>query len=113
MPREGVRPEVKPDAPPPDVATPPAAPATVPPLQTAGTADTAQAQREVSDMLGRAEGLLNQVDYGRLSAVRQKAYQEAQLFIKQSEAALKESNYVFARKLAEKAETMAKELLGR
>jgi outer membrane biosynthesis protein TonB len=109
--REQAKPEAKPEAPPaePAPATPP--PATVPPLRTASAGDATE--QEIRQMLSRAEGTLKQVDYGKLNEVRQKAYQDVQLFIKQADAALNEKNLVFARKLAEKAETMAKELLGR
>jgi hypothetical protein len=111
--REPPKPESKPEAPPVEPPPPTPPPATVPPLRTAATGDAARAEREVRATLARAQGMLDKVDYNPLSDVRKKAYQETQLFIKQAEDALKESNLLSARKLAEKAETMAKELQGR
>jgi hypothetical protein len=109
--REASKPDPKPEAPPVEPPAAPPQPATpVPPLRTPATTDTAQAEREIREVLGRSGGLLNRVDYGQLSNERKKAYDQAKLFIEQAETALKESKFEFARELAGKAETLAKEL---
>ena len=57
--------------------------------------------------------MLSKVDYRRLNGDRQKAYNEAKMFMQESEEALKNTNHIFARSLAEKAERLAKELQSR
>ena len=100
------------------VAAPDSAPVQQPPtpppaqLQTPQTADT-NAARAVQATIGRANGLLNGVDYRPLTPVRKKAYDDAKRFIQQAEGALKEGNVVFAQGVATKAETLARELAGR
>lgn len=92
---------------------PPPAASAVPPLRTASTADGAQAERQIRDVIGRANTMLTRVDYQKLTPERRKAYDDAKRFIDASEAALKGANYEYARKLADTAETLAKELQGR
>lgn len=91
------------------VANVPAQPTpTVPPLRTARTADGAQAR----DIIGRANALLGRVDYRRLSAERRKAYDQAKQFIEGAEGAIRDAKFEYALELADKAETLAKELQG-
>ena len=85
---------------------------TVPPLRTARTADGAQAERQIRDIIGRANGLLGRVDYRKLSAERRKAYDQAKQFIEGAEGAIRDSKFEYALELADKAETLAKELQG-
>ncbi len=103
--------EVKPVEPPP--AEPP--PAASPPaqLRTPQTADASGAAKNVRSTIDTAQALLNTVNYAPLSNVRKKAYNDAKLFMQQAEDALKEGNLVFAQAVANKAETLAKELAGR
>jgi outer membrane biosynthesis protein TonB len=82
-------------------------------LRTPQTADTSNAERSIRATLDRARGLLQNVDYRLLNAERKKAYDDAQRFIQQSEEKLKEGNLVFALSVANKAETLAKELAGK
>jgi hypothetical protein len=105
---------VEPPAPETPPATPPVAPNTPPvaPLRTAGTGDGAQAEKQVRDTIGRANGLLGRVDYRKLSPERRKAYDDAKRFLEASEGALKAANFEYAKNLADTAETLAKELLG-
>ena len=103
-----VEPVTPPDPAP--VAQPPAQPPAQ--LQTPQTADTNSA-RAVRTTIDRANGLLSGIDYGPLTPVRKKAYEDAKRFITQAEGALKEGNVVFAQAVATKAETLAKELAGR
>ena len=84
----------------------------MPPLRTARTADGAQAERQIRDIIGRANGLLGRVDYRRLSAERRKAYDQAKQFIEGAEGAIRDSKFEYALELADKAETLAKELQG-
>jgi hypothetical protein len=82
-------------------------------LRTPQTSDTSAAAKNVRVTIDTASGLLNTVDYAPLSNVRKKAYNDAKLFMKQAEDALKQGNLVFAQAVANKAETLAKELAGR
>jgi hypothetical protein len=82
-------------------------------LRSAPSANTAAAERNVRDLLTRASRDLNRVDYGRLSADGRAQYEQAKRFSQQAEGALKDRNYVFAATLADKAATLAAELLGR
>jgi hypothetical protein len=104
--------EAKPETPSEQPVAPPAV-APAPPqsqLRTPGTADAAEAARQVREVLDRTTRMLNTIDYRVLSSERQKAYNEAKEFMRGAEAAIKESNYVFARSLADKAEKLAKEI---
>jgi hypothetical protein len=107
--------EAKPEAPKPETAPAPEPVAPVPPpaqLRTPQTADTSGAAKTVQATIDRARGTLNKVDYAPLSNERKKAYNDAKRFMDQAEAALKEGNLVFAQGVANKAETLAKELAG-
>ena len=64
------------------------------------------------DIIGRANGLLGRVDYRKLSAERRKAYEQAKHFIEGAEGAIRDSKFEYALELADKAETLAKELQG-
>jgi len=107
-------PEPKP-APPAAASTPPAA---VPSatgardLQPASPANAAT-ERGVRDLLARAARDINQVNYSRLSAEGRLQYEQSKRFSIQAEQALRDRNLVFAATLADKAATLAAELLGR
>ncbi len=113
------KPEAKPGADPKvgEIPTvePPAPPPTAPPaqLRTPQTADTSAAAKAVRTTIETARRILNGVDFGPLSDVRKKAYNDAKLLLNQAEAAVKEGDLAFAQGLANKAETLAKELAGR
>ena len=94
-------------------ATPPSAAAGPPELRTAGTPDDAKASRDVRDALDRAGKLLNSIDYRALSSPSKLQYDMAKRFIEQSEEALRTRNYVAAKLMAEKAETIGRELGGK
>ena len=91
-------------------ANPPAA--AVPPLRTARTGDGVQAERQIRDIIGRANALLGRVDYRKLTPERRKAYDQAKQFIDGAEGAIRDTKFEFALELADKAETLAKELQG-
>jgi hypothetical protein len=100
------------ETPPSEATAAPTAPSPQPvgPLRTPRTADGAKAEQQVRDVLGRANGLLGRVDYGKLTPERQKAYNDAKNFVSGAEAAIKEGRFDYALELADKAETLAKEL---
>jgi hypothetical protein len=96
--------------PPAETAPPPTPPAQ---LRTPQTADTSGAEKAVRTTIDTARGILNTVNFGPLSDVRKQAYNDVKLFLQQAEDALKQGNLVLAQKVANKAETLAKELAGR
>jgi len=67
----------------------------------------------VRDLLASASRDLGQVNYARLSADGRVQYEQSKRFSAQAEDALKQRNLVFAATLADKAATLAAELLGR
>ena len=112
--REPVRSDPKPpetpvvEAPPP--ATPPA-PAVQ--LRTPGTPDSGEAARQVREILDKANKTLSSIDTRRFSKAKNEQYLTAKRLVSQAEDALKAGNFVSARKLADKANDIAKELQGR
>lgn len=96
---------------PPAEAPRPAEPATV--LRTPETADDSEAARRVREALGRANGQLGRVNAGALGKDARAQYDTARRFIDQAEGALRARNYMFASYLADKAETLARGLVGR
>lgn len=101
----------------------PAQPAATPPppavaegtreLRTAPPASGPATDRGVRDVLTRANRDLARVDYGKLTTDGRAQYEQAKRFGQQAEEALKERNLVFAATLADKAATLAAELLKR
>ncbi|MBI4888134.1 MAG: hypothetical protein HY824_13650, partial [Acidobacteria bacterium] len=67
--------------------------------------------RTVRDLLARAARDLSRVAYARLSADGRAQYEESRRFSAQAEQALTQRNLVFAATLADKAATLAAELL--
>jgi len=70
-------------------------------------------ERGVRDLLARAARNLGRVSYVRLSADGKDQYDQSKRFSEQAEEALRARNVVFAATLAEKAATLAAELLAR
>jgi hypothetical protein len=101
------RPAGRPDEP---VLAPPARPVDRPRLGTPETADADQATRRIGGMLARARASLAKVDPDRLSADARVQYQTARLLIDQAEAAMQARNFMYATRLADKAETLARQL---
>ncbi len=81
-------------------------------LRAAPSASAVEAERGVRELLTRAARDLNRVDYGRLSGDGRVQYEQSKRFSQQAEQALKDRNFVFATTLADKAATLATELLG-
>jgi hypothetical protein len=105
-------PDPKPTETTPPVEATPTAPA-VPPLRTPATVDPAQNERQIRDIMTRTNGMLSRIDYRPLSNDQKKAYDDAKQFLEQAEVGLKDSNFEYARNVAEKAEKLAKALQGR
>jgi hypothetical protein len=104
--------EAKPEEAKPAETVPPTAP--VPQLRMPET-DPTQLTVQIRDIIDRTRKVLRGIDYGPLSNARKKAYDDANMFAKQAEDALKAEppNLVFAKELADKAERLARELQGR
>ena len=111
-PPETQKPENKPETPPP-ADPPPATQPAAPQLKLPETADAGVISRQIRDTVERTRRVLGQTQRASLSAVRQKAYDDAQLFVKQAEDALNLKNVALAKELAEKAERLAKEIQSR
>ena len=109
------RPVVRPAAPRPQPAPPPAPP----PVAAAGDGRELRApspvnaptERSVRDLLARAARDISQVNYARLSADGRLQHDQSRRFAAQAEQALKERNLIFASTLADKAATLAAELV--
>ena len=94
---------------PPRTVDPPK-PAETPRVRTPQTANDEQAEREVRAIMGRAQAMLQNLDYRGLSNAARQQWDTARRFITQADNALKIRNYIFARNLADKAETLARQL---
>ena len=71
----------------------------------------AAAERDARDKLARAARDLSRVDYGKLNADARSQYDQSKRFNDQAQQAIKERNFVYALTLAEKAATLAAELV--
>jgi len=102
------------------------APAVEPPLPQATPSESANttppaptlrapgsAEKPIRDRVVIAQRDLARVDYAKLSEDGRAQYDQSKRFIQQAEQALKDQNFVFAATLADKAATLAAELLGR
>jgi hypothetical protein len=112
-PQDPPKPEAKPDPPATAEAPPPVTPAPAPQLKLPENADPGVMSRTIRDTIERTRRMLGGTDRTKLSALRQKAFDDAQLFMKQAEDALNTKNLKFAMELAEKAERLAKEVQNR
>ena len=102
----------KPDQAPP--VEPPPQPAPDAPAEPAPTLRApGVAEKPVRDRLFEANRDLGQVDYAKLSVDGRAQYEQSKRFIQQAEDALRTQNIVFAQTLADKAATLAAQLLGR
>ena len=104
--------EAKPQPAPPPVVAPPLPVAEPRDLRTASPTNT-DSERSVREVLARAARDIVRVEYSRLSADGRAQYDQSKRFSAQAEQALKERNLIFAATLADKAATLAAELLGR
>jgi len=81
-------------------------------LGTPETADAEAMTRQVNETLARAREALATVRPERLSADARVQYQTARQLIEQADAAVKGRNFLYAIRLADKAETLARRLAG-
>jgi hypothetical protein len=82
-------------------------------LQTPATAGDVEAERRIREVIARARHELAQVSVQGLGADARAQYDTAQRFLGQADEALKARNYMFAQYLADKADLLARGLLGR
>lgn len=108
--------EPKPEEPklvePPAAAPPVQQPAAAPQLRLPENSGSPQAS-QIVEVISRARGILNKVDFEPLTAAARKAYKESQMFANQAENELKTNNLAIAKEFADKAESLAKGLQGR
>jgi outer membrane biosynthesis protein TonB len=105
--------EAKPQPAPAPVVAPPQPVAEPRDLRTASPTTNTDSERSVREVLARAARDIVRVEYSRLSADGRAQYDQSKRFSAQAEQALKERNLIFAATLADKAATLAAELLGR
>lgn len=82
-------------------------------LRPAGSAADAELDRRVRDLVAAAARDLGRVDYRRLSAEGRQQYDQSKRFSDQALDEVKRRNYVYAETLADKAASLAAQLLGR
>jgi hypothetical protein len=83
------------------------------PLQAVPAQQEGKVEAEVRGMLKKASADLSRVDYRALGSTERTQYEQAKAFVTQAEDALRVKQLVFARALADKAATLATQLLGR
>jgi len=106
------RPPTEREKPPDAVPPPPPVVAEAPRLSTPDVLDEVVATRQVREMLDRARRALGTLRYSTLNTDARTQFDTATQLIQQAEDALKERNFVFAIKVADKAETLARRLVG-
>jgi hypothetical protein len=116
--RPTTEPAQKPDTPP--APTEPTVPQAAPPEPRPAATEPAPTlrapgseEKPIRERLTVAQSSLSRVDYSKLSTDGRSQYEQSKRFIQQAEQALKDQNFVFAQTLADKAATLAAELLGR
>lgn len=113
-PRETAKPEPKPEPPPAtEPAAQPTAPAAAPAPQIRAPGDNSETARQVRDTLDRAGKTLEKIDYRVLNRQHKESYDTAKKFMLEAEDAMKRANLQLAKFLADKADTLAKELQAR
>lgn len=94
---------------PPPVAPPAAEPSRPSPPTAADVAN----ERRIREILRRATRDTGRVTYSRLSAAGRSQYDQSKSLSEQAEEAIRDRNWVFAETLADKAATLAAELVAR
>jgi len=83
-------------------------------LQTTPTQREEEVERRIWGLLSQAKADLNRINYQALTSDGRTQYEQAKRFISQAEDALQRArNFVYANNLADKAATIAAQLLGR
>jgi len=111
--RPAPEPKPQPASPPPAAAAAPPSRAPAETRELRPASPTTASERSIRELLARAARDLGRVDYGRLTADGRTQYEQSKRFSMQAEQALRERNLVFAATLADKAATLAAELLPR
>jgi len=93
-------------------ATPTPAPDAPRDLRPAGSAD-AEAEKKARSLVGQALQTLSRIDSRTLSTENKTQFEEARRFVERAELEIKDRNFVFAETFADKAVTLATQLLGR
>jgi hypothetical protein len=107
--RTPVRPEREPPAP---VAAQPAPAPQAPPAETTAVRGASVAdERRVREQLTKAATDLNRVDYKKLSPEGRSQYDQSKRFSDEAQQAIKLRNFLLAQTLADKAATLAAELV--
>ena len=81
------------------------------PVIRAQPAASAGDERKAQDLMKKAAGDLERVDYGKLSKDGKAQYDQSKRFSEQAQQAIRERNFVYALTLADKAATLAAELV--
>jgi len=82
-------------------------------LQTKPASEEGDVERAIRLTLARATNDLNRVDYRTLNAEARTQYDQAKLFIRQSEDLLRQKNLLLGKTQADKASVLAAQLAGR
>jgi outer membrane biosynthesis protein TonB len=106
------KPEPKPETPPETTSSPPNPPP-VPALRTPATPSGPDATRQIRESLDRATGMLNKVDYQKLTSDGRANYNTAKGLIDQGNEALNKGDLASAVTFANRAESIAKLLASR
>jgi hypothetical protein len=100
--------------PPPAAPVAPApAPAVEPPRTVRPTAHELAEEKRIRGLLSRASRDIGRIDYRRLTNEGRAQYDQSKALAEQAEQAIKDRNWVFADTLADKAATLAAELVDR
>jgi outer membrane biosynthesis protein TonB len=91
----------------------PAPPVTEPPRVNRPTAADLAEEKKIVAILQRASRDINRVNYQRLTADGRSQYEQSKSLAEQAQEAVKDRNWPFAQTLADKAATLAEELLAR
>lgn len=93
--------------------TPLPVPAVEPPRAARPTAHELAEEKRIRGLLSRATRDIGRIDYRRLSNEGRAQYDQSKALAEQAEQAIKDRNWVFADTLADKAATLAAELVDR
>jgi hypothetical protein len=115
-PRPRARTETAKPEPPASDTAPDAAPAVAaapaPLIRKPQAADPNESTRKIRDLIDRAGRDLARINYAVLKGETRQQYDQAKRFMEQAEEALRSKNFDIASYLADKAQTMARELVG-
>jgi hypothetical protein len=82
-------------------------------LRPANSAADAEAEKKIRGLMSQALQNLSRVEYRTLSVDNKAQYDDARRFVERAEQAIKDRNFVYAETHADKAATLAAQLIGR